>query len=267
MTTYLYLIQEKEFIDNKLDIYRVGKIILPSLDMSIDFPIDCKLIIQLHCDNDINKKNIYNLFKEKYIQFDKNGCRYFYGDVNSMKIDLFNFVIENDMLKTSKIKGPNNTKRLLLNDILDIKKVKLLTKKYNINVDNELNELFKKDADAKELEDKIIENSDIINELIYKCEYCDIIYKTKNGLWKHKVKYHNNNIKLDPINNNTNNNNNDDTNKCKYCNKKFTRKNNMNVHIKKYCKMKNDIVNILQDKIKTLAIELNNEKNKNYRDL
>lgn len=267
MITYLYLIQEKEFIDNKLDIYRVGKIMLPSLDMSIDFPTDCKLILQLQCNNDINKKNIYNLFKEKYVQINKNDCKYFYGDVNSMKIDLFNFIIENDMTKTTNIKGPNYTKRLLINDNTDINKIKLLKKKYNINIVYELNELFKKDTEARELEEKIIENTDVINELIHKCEYCDIIYKTKNGLWKHKVKYHNNNIKLDPINNNNNNTNNDDTNKCKYCYKKFTRKNNLNVHIKKYCKMKNEIVNILQDKIKTLSIELNYEKNKIYREL
>ena len=259
MTTYIYLLQENEFIDNKLDIYTVGRINLSTLDIHEYFPDNCKLILQLECNN-IDKKDIYKIFKEKYIQIKKNGYRYFYGDVNSMKIDLFNLMINNDMKNISNIKCPNNTKRLLLNDMLDIKKVNLLTNNYNFDINYELNELYRKEADMKE--DKDIENNNVKNELIYKCEYCKAEYKTNNGLWKHKVKYHNNPkpININNIINNDNNNDNDNSIKCKYCNRKFTRRNNMNVHIQKYCKMKKDVVNILQDKIKRLSVELINAK-------
>ena len=83
----------------------------------------------------------------------------------------------------------------------------------------------------------------------YVCNLCNKIYKNKSGVWKHNKKYHNkittiltpNNSNSTPNNSNlTPNNSNLTPNKfiCKYCNKKFTRIDNLNRHINLRCNNK-----------------------------
>ena len=71
----------------------------------------------------------------------------------------------------------------------------------------------------------------------YKCEICKKSYSSYQSLWIHNKKYHKNDTNKQISENNT------IINKCEYCNKQFTRKNNLNYHIKNICKEKNKIKN------------------------
>ena len=68
----------------------------------------------------------------------------------------------------------------------------------------------------------------------YNCNLCDKEYKSYKSLWNHTKKFHND-IKQEITLNDTNQK---DIFNCQYCNKQFTRKNNMNYHIKNNCKDK-----------------------------
>ena len=78
----------------------------------------------------------------------------------------------------------------------------------------------------------------------YSCNICDKQYKDKSGLWYHNNKYHlNNDFKLTSNDFRTTSNDFEKLHKenliqCKYCDKTFTRKNNLNYHIKNICKEK-----------------------------
>jgi hypothetical protein len=80
----------------------------------------------------------------------------------------------------------------------------------------------------------------------YVCNICNKKYKNKSGIWKHNNKYHNklitpNNSESTPTQLQITPNNSDSTpNKfiCKYCNKKFTRIDNLNRHINLRCNNK-----------------------------
>jgi CRISPR/Cas system-associated protein endoribonuclease Cas2 len=76
----------------------------------------------------------------------------------------------------------------------------------------------------------------------YECNICNKQYKDKSGLWYHNNKYHSNNDSIMTSNDfGTTSNDferlqNENQIKCKYCERTFTRKNNLNYHIKNTCK-------------------------------
>ncbi len=95
------------------------------------------------------------------------------------------------------------------------------------------------------------------------CNLCDKEYKDKTGLWYHNKKYHSINknkttlttsnltLQLQPVVEQK------QLFKCKFCDTTFTRKNNLNQHIKKTCKEKklqmdifDEIKKIKEDKLK-----------------
>jgi hypothetical protein len=102
------------------------------------------------------------------------------------------------------------------------------------------------------------------NTMVFYCNICDKNYKSKKSLYVHNHKYHK---KITPNNSNIPQytsilpqNTSKKINKmvrCKYCNKKFTRLDNMNRHMK-ICKVKNE-------KEKCIILKMKKEKNK-YKD-
>ena len=93
------------------------------------------------------------------------------------------------------------------------------------------------------------------------CIICDKTYKDKSGLWYHNKKYHNENrLKMTLTAENLtliNFKNQPDVIhkqifKCKFCYITFTRKNNLNQHIKKTCKEKNSEIEKLKAEIREI---------------
>lgn len=73
----------------------------------------------------------------------------------------------------------------------------------------------------------------------YKCKICKKDYSSYQSLWIHNKKYHNkNNISKLSNDFKTTSISTSKMLTCIYCNKTFTRRNNMNVHINKVCKQK-----------------------------
>ena len=78
----------------------------------------------------------------------------------------------------------------------------------------------------------------------YLCKICNKQYKSYQSLWNHNHKYHStNDFKLTSNDFRTTSNDFEKLQKenliqCKYCDKTFTRKNNLNYHIKNICKDK-----------------------------
>jgi hypothetical protein len=105
----------------------------------------------------------------------------------------------------------------------------------------------------------------------FKCNICKKQYKSYQSLWKHNKLFHKNeNSKKTSIDYNTilTSGNSNINNKfiCQYCNSSFSRKNNMNYHIKNKCKQKNNIIEenkLLKESIKILTLKKNNNKQEN----
>jgi hypothetical protein len=85
----------------------------------------------------------------------------------------------------------------------------------------------------------------------YKCLICVKNYKSYKCLWNHNKFFHPkiNIIKVSEVKDNN------DKIICQYCYKTFTRKNNLNYHVKNYCKQKNSVIQenkILREALKNL---------------
>lgn len=89
MTTYIYLIQEKKFINTQ--IYKLGK-----TTQLNQFPIDSELLICIKCSQ--NESQLIQLFYDKYEHKKCYGNGYFDGEVKEMIKDIVN--ITNNIQKT-----------------------------------------------------------------------------------------------------------------------------------------------------------------------
>lgn len=102
MIGYIYLLQEREFIKTKENIYKLGKTKQENLKRIQNYPNGTKLNIQLECENcDINEKNLIIIFKQKFIQRIDIGTEYFEGNPDAMRkiiCDYINNEIKNDVI-------------------------------------------------------------------------------------------------------------------------------------------------------------------------
>jgi len=76
---------------------------------------------------------------------------------------------------------------------------------------------------------------------LYNCNICNIVYKTKSGLWKHNFKYHETNNNINKL-------------ICKNCNKEFSYSHNRLRH-EKNCSV--NLNSILDEKLKIIFDKLN----------
>jgi hypothetical protein len=88
-----------------------------------------------------------------------------------------------------------------------------------------------------------------IKTIDYKCKICNKYYKTYVTLWKHNKKFHNDHNSISPQNNSISPQNNSKY-MCNYCNKKYSRIDNLTRH-KKTCKdkptTKEDNINLIEE--------------------
>ena len=91
MSEYIYLLQEREFITTKQNIYKLGKTKQENLQRFKQYPKGSKLILQQVCyDCDMLEIQLIREFKNKYIHRRDIGNEYFEGDYNEMVKDIYN---------------------------------------------------------------------------------------------------------------------------------------------------------------------------------
>ncbi len=92
---YVYLVQERDFVNSKQDIYKIGKSIRPNLCKFKQNPKDTELLLHIRCHDCVKIENkIKKLFKKKYIQETHNEIEYFEGDPDEMKYDICKIIIK-----------------------------------------------------------------------------------------------------------------------------------------------------------------------------
>jgi hypothetical protein len=92
---YIYLIQEREFINSKKNIYKIGKTKQSNNKRFQQYPKGSILLLQLICEDCTAIENkLINLFKTKYTQCKDIGTEYFEGD----KADMINTIYINTLI-------------------------------------------------------------------------------------------------------------------------------------------------------------------------
>jgi hypothetical protein len=82
---YIYLLQEREFIKTKENIYKIGKTTQPNNERLKQYPKGSSLLLQSICSDCHNiEKNLIKIFKNKFKQRIDIGTEYFEGDYKQM---------------------------------------------------------------------------------------------------------------------------------------------------------------------------------------
>lgn len=90
---YVYLLQEREFINSGQSIYKIGRTKQLNDKRFKQYPKNSMLLLQTFCNNcTICETQIMNMFKQKYIHRVDIGSEYFEGNVKEMQRDIFNIV-------------------------------------------------------------------------------------------------------------------------------------------------------------------------------
>jgi hypothetical protein len=96
MSEYVYLLQEREFIKTKEDVYKVGMTKKENHERFNQYPKCSKLLFQMICNNCKNmEKVVVKRFKETFKQRKDYGNEYFEGDYKNM-IDIIYYTIKNE---------------------------------------------------------------------------------------------------------------------------------------------------------------------------
>jgi hypothetical protein len=100
MTEYIYLVQPREFIKTKENIYKIGKTKQENLKRICGYSNGTKLICQFESkDCDIAERELIKLFKEKYELQKDIGNEYFKGNCNDMRDDIFNYIRDENIIE------------------------------------------------------------------------------------------------------------------------------------------------------------------------
>ena len=92
--SYIYLIQLREFVNNKTDVYKMGKSKQKNCKRVDQYPKGSK-VFQVKICNDCDKmeKKLLEIFRNKFIQRKDIGSEYFEGDCRDMMREI-NEIIE-----------------------------------------------------------------------------------------------------------------------------------------------------------------------------
>lgn len=92
---YIYLLQEREFVNSNENIYKIGRTIKENFTRFNQYPKGSKLLFQIICNDCIKiEKLILNKFKQQFSQCKNIGNEYFKGDYKNM-IDIIYKTINN----------------------------------------------------------------------------------------------------------------------------------------------------------------------------
>jgi hypothetical protein len=112
MAEYIYLLQEREFINLNKPIYKIGKTKQENLKRFSNYPKGSKLLLQIICNNcSYYEKQLLQKFKSNYeLQLDI-GYEYFKGNYKKMIKDIYEIVNDtnDDINHTYDINYTNDT--------------------------------------------------------------------------------------------------------------------------------------------------------------
>ena len=201
---YVYLIQEREFIQLQKPIYKVGKTKQPNFTRFTQYPKDSALIFQSACnDCDLCEKEIIQLFKKKYQQKKNIGTEYFEGDFTFMLSDICD--ITSQLWKKQKTIYEEIKLRQKIEDGIRQKSENIKMKLEAEIVEGIENELIQKvenkfgclrckfSASSKYCLDRHFATKKHIQSpeaamTNFKCKKCDKYFKFGSGLSVHKKK-------------------------------------------------------------------------------
>ena len=199
---YTYIIQEREFVNSKEPVYKIGKTKQQNQKRFSSYPKGSILIQQFYCyDCDNIEKQIITLFNTKYKKRIDIGNEYYEGNFKQMIIDIHKIIdleteIENDKTKIIKNEIVNDIIDDLITNVITVSEKKKIKKekKYNYSCSFcAYNTNIKQDYDKHIVSLKHISNKEqqktieeIEEEMVYCCLKCNKKYKSYMGLWKHK---------------------------------------------------------------------------------
>jgi hypothetical protein len=91
--SYIYLIQEREFIKTKEPIYKIGKSRQEPMKRINQYPKGSICLLHIICkDCDKIETELINIFKKKYEQMKEVGNEYFKGNFYDMIDDIYTYI-------------------------------------------------------------------------------------------------------------------------------------------------------------------------------
>lgn len=111
--SYIYLLQEREFIKTDEEIYKMGKTKQENDKRFKQYPKGSKLLLQKICDDcDGKEKTLLAIFKNKFKQRKDIGTEYFEGNYKAMIVEIEKSINKDDMDKYSDDKSDNSDSSL-----------------------------------------------------------------------------------------------------------------------------------------------------------
>lgn len=105
LINYIYLLQEREFVNKTENIYKIGRTKKENLQRFNQYPKGSKLLFQMICNDCINvEKNVLKMFKDKFNQRNDIGLEYFEGDYHMM-IDIIYLTIKNEDIEGENVES------------------------------------------------------------------------------------------------------------------------------------------------------------------
>lgn len=90
---YIYILQRADFVTTGQNIYKLGRTVQNCTKRIQNYPKGSILFLQINTrDSIIVEKNLLNLFEELYTKRKDYGLEYFQGDIENMKLTIFNYV-------------------------------------------------------------------------------------------------------------------------------------------------------------------------------
>lgn len=207
---YVYLLQEREFINSNMPIYKIGKTKQANLNRFKSYPKGSELLCQLSCKDCSNiEKEIINLFDKKYVKMRNIGAEYYEGNIDFMILDIMK-IVENEILCTIKNKLENMgndkeeiNKNTVINEMQEIReKMKIVenvlvekekeTDKLKTNKNYHCGKCVFTTQNKKRFEMHLQTNKhkkvEDENKKHYNCPNCQKIFNTREAVWHHKKK-------------------------------------------------------------------------------
>lgn len=117
---YVYLLQEREFFNLSEPVYKIGKTKQSNLKRFKTYPKGSVLILQVAChDCSATEKSIMNLFRKMFVHCTEYGREYFRGDVDTMKVMIFNIATEFDAKTLTVFKPGASSSNPSIRDLYD----------------------------------------------------------------------------------------------------------------------------------------------------